>query len=98
MKGSLIACEEPVKRHARERRHAHGLGAGANPSTNGANYSFNTGNEIISTLSDNLATVLEEGTFYTASEPHGRVSAKPVTITPVTRRQGDGKLGAVRQR
>ena len=88
MKGSLIACEEPVTDTAANGDNFRDWVLGLNPSTNGANYSFNTGNAIIST-SPNLATVLEEDSFYIASGFTDSLG-QPVTVTPV----GD-KVGAV---
>ena len=92
MNGSLIACEEPVTDDAANGDNFSEWVLGANPSTpGGADYSFNTGNAIIST-SPNLATVLEEGTFYTAFPVDGDTGTvtftddlgNPVTVTPVT--------------
>ena len=90
MKGSLIACEEPVTDTAANGDNFRDWVLGLNPSANGANYSFNTGNAIIST-SPNLATVLEADSFYSVPAPSFTDSlGQPVTVTPV----GD-KVGAV---
>ena len=86
MKGSLIACEEPVSDDAANGDDFSEWVLGVPSSTNGANYSFNTGNAIIST-SPNAATVLAKvndvPTFYTASS-FTDATANPVTVTPVT--------------
>jgi hypothetical protein len=82
MEGSLIACEEPVTDTAANGDNFSEWVLGANPSTNGANYSFNTGNAIISTA-PNAASVLEPESFYTASSFTDDLGG-PVTVTPVT--------------
>ncbi len=57
---------------------------GANPSTNGADYSFNTGNVIIADSDNANVSVLEEGTFYTVRRARTDELGNPVTVTPVT--------------
>ena len=64
---------------------------GANPSTNGANYSFNTGNAIIADSDNANVSVLEAGTFYTATSPTDELG-NPISITPVTPVDEGGKL------
>jgi hypothetical protein len=91
IKGSLDACEEPGNGTFANGDPVSDWVAGANPSTNGANYSFNTGNAIILApdAANPLVSVLEPGTFYTASALADE-SGNPVTVTTV----GE-KLGAV---
>jgi hypothetical protein len=40
---------------------------GANPSTNGADYSFNVGNVVITDVTNASVQVLQPGTYYTAA-------------------------------
>jgi hypothetical protein len=96
MKGSLIACEEPVSDTAANGDNFSEWVLGANPSTNGANYSFNTGNAIISTA-PNAASVLAPLSFYTASSFTNDLG-DPVTVTPVSPAEACSdcpKVGAV---
>ena len=67
---------------------------GANPSTNGADYSFNTGNVIIADSDNANVSVLESGTFFTSTSPTDELG-NPISITPVTPVDEGGKLGAV---
>ena len=101
MKGSLIACEEPVSDDAANGDNFQEWVLGKNPSApGGADYSFNTGNAIIlfPDAANQLASVLEPETFYTASAVDAETGTAtfanhlgdPVTVTSV----GD-KVGAV---
>jgi hypothetical protein len=67
---TVIACEnEPTKDNLANGDPIREWFLGANPSTNGANYSFNTGNFIIdgANVTDPDTRVLRPGTFYTAA-------------------------------
>jgi hypothetical protein len=96
IKGSLVACEEPGNGEFANLDPVSDWVAGLNPSTNGANYSFNTGNAIILApdAANPLVSVLEPGTFYTAATLTDETGAA-VTVTTVTPPDDGGKLGAV---
>lgn len=64
---SIIACEEAAKGAFANADPLADWVRGANPSTNGANYSFNAGNVIIADAKNANVRVLEPGTFYTAT-------------------------------
>jgi hypothetical protein len=86
---SLIACEEAAKGTMPNGDPLRDWAVGANPSTNGANYSFNAGSVIITDSANANVSVLEPGTFYTASTITD-ASGNTVTMTPAS-----GQLGAV---
>jgi hypothetical protein len=88
-KNSLIACEEPAKGTLPNGDSLREWATGANPSTNGANYSFNAGSVIITDSANANVAVLEPGSFYTAATIKD-AEGNTVTMTPAS-----GKLGAV---
>jgi hypothetical protein len=94
IKSSLIACEEPAKGTLANGDPLREWTLGANPSTNGANYSFNTGNVIIDDSANANVSVLEPGTFFTSTSLTD-AGGNPISITPVTPEDEGGHLGAV---
>jgi hypothetical protein len=94
IKSSLFACEEAIKGTLANGDALTEWALGANPSTNGANYSFNTGNVIIADSDNANVSVLEAGTFFTSASPTDELG-NPISITPVTPVDEGGKLGAV---
>ncbi len=64
--GNVLACQEAVKGTLANGDALTQWFLGANPSTNGANYSFNTGNFIIMDPANANTQVLVPGTFFTA--------------------------------
>ena len=86
---SLIACEEPVKGTLANGDPLREWFQGRNPSTNAANYSFNTGNVIVTDSVNANTVILEPGTFFTATALKDATGAT-ITMTPAS-----GKLGAV---
>lgn len=64
--------------------------AGPNPSTNGANYSFNSGNAVVTDPANANVSLLQPGTFHTASTLRD-AAGNALTISPAS-----GKVGAVR--
>jgi hypothetical protein len=88
-KNSLIACEEAAKGTLPNGDPLREWAVGANPSTNGANYSFNAGSVIITDSANANVAVLEPGTFYTAATITD-ANGDTITMTPAS-----GKLGAV---
>jgi len=94
IKSSLFACEEAIKGTLANGDALTEWALGANPSTNGANYSFNTGNVIIADSDNANVSVLETGTFFTSASPTDELG-NPISITPVTPVDEGGKLGAV---
>jgi hypothetical protein len=88
-KNSLIACEEPAKGTLPNGDSLREWATGANPSTNGADYSFNAGSVIITDSANANVAVLEPGSFYTAATIKD-AEGNTVTMTPAS-----GKLGAV---
>ena len=89
IRNSLIACEEATKGAFANGDPLADWVRGRNPSTNGANYSSNTGNVIITDSANANVAVLEPGTFYTATALKDAAGAA-FTMTPAS-----GKLGAV---
>jgi hypothetical protein len=67
VQNTVIACEETVKDSLNNGDTILEWFLGANPSTNGANYSFNVGNFVIAAPTDPDVVVLQPGTFYTAA-------------------------------
>jgi hypothetical protein len=91
-RSSLYACEVPSAGSFPNTDPVSQWMLGANPSTPGsANYSFNTGNVLILDSDNDAVSVLEDGTFYTASTLTNE-GGTGFTITPVT---AGNKLGAV---
>lgn len=66
MNTSILACEEPTLGAFANGDEIAEWVNGANPSTNGADYSLNAGNVIIADAKNANVVVLEPGTFYTA--------------------------------
>ncbi len=68
IKTSLNACQELTRGTLPNNDPLIDWFRGLNPSTNGANYSFNTGNAVIAITdpAHPMVSVLEPGTFYTA--------------------------------
>jgi hypothetical protein len=64
---TVIACEEAVKDSLANGDTILEWFLGANPSTNGADYSFNVGNVVITDVTNANVQVLQPGTFYTAA-------------------------------
>lgn len=64
---TLLACEESAKGTLTNGDTLTSWFLGENPSANGADYSFNTGNFIIADPVNANVTVLVPGTFYTAA-------------------------------
>lgn len=85
----LIACEEPAKGTFANGDELIEWVSGNNPSTNGANYSFNTDNVVITDSNNANVSVLEAGTFYTSASLTD-ADGNAITISPAS-----GKLGAV---
>jgi hypothetical protein len=94
IKSSLFACEEAIKGTLANGDALTEWAVGANPSPNGADYSFNTGNVIIADSDNANVAVLEAGTFFTSTSPTDELG-NPISITPVTAVDEGGKLGAV---
>lgn len=86
---SIVACEEATKGAFANADTLAEWVAGANPSTNGADYSFNTGNTIITDPTNANVSVLEPNSFYTATTLTD-AAGNPIAITPTS-----GQLGAV---
>ncbi|MGH8177184.1 MAG: serine/threonine protein kinase, partial [Steroidobacter sp.] len=84
---TVLVCEEAAKGSFANTDTVQEWFLGANPSTNGANYSFNTGNVIITDAKNANVRVLEPGTFYTAT---AFADAAGVAFTV-----GTGQVGAV---
>jgi hypothetical protein len=63
---TVIACEEAVKDNLNNGDTIQEWIEGANPSTNGEDYSFNVGNVVITDVINANVQVLQAGTFYTA--------------------------------
>ena len=90
MTNSLIVCEDATKDSLQNGDDIAEWVLGANPSTNGANYDFNTGNVIVEAadlVADTDINVLD--CFYTDSTLTDDVGAQ-IPIVPVS-----GQLGAV---
>jgi hypothetical protein len=86
---SLIACEEAAKGTFANGDPVADWVRGLNPSTNGADYSFNAGNVIVADSANPSTVVLEPGTYFTAANLADEFGA-PIAIAPAS-----GKLGAV---
>ena len=63
---NVVACEEAVKGTLANGDELTEWFLGANPSTNGADYSFNAGNFVIADPANANVQVLVPGTFFTA--------------------------------
>ena len=95
MTNTLIACEEAVKGTLTNGDALTEWALGASPSTNGANYSFNSGNFIVADSANPAVSVLEPESFYTASTPTDEFG-QPIVIDAGEPGDNDGdKLGAV---
>jgi hypothetical protein len=92
---SLIACEEGAKGTLANGDPLSDWLVGANPSTNGADYSFNAGNAVIADSANPAVSVLEPGTFFTASTLTDELG-NPIAIDAGDPGDNEGdKLGAV---
>jgi hypothetical protein len=67
VQNTVVACEEAVKDSFANGDTILEWVQGANPSTNGADYSFNVGNVVITDVANANVQVLQPGTFYTAA-------------------------------
>ncbi len=67
VQNTVIACEEAVKDSLTNGDTTEEWFLGANPSTNGADYSFNAGNFVITDVTNANVQVLQPGTYYTAA-------------------------------
>jgi hypothetical protein len=76
---NVVACEEAIKGVLANGDELTEWFLGANPSTNGADYSFNAGNFVITDATNANTQVLLPGTFYTAP---AIVDAGGATIVP----------------
>jgi hypothetical protein len=86
---NVLACEEAVKGTLANGDALTEWFLGANPSTNGADYSFNAGNFVIIDPANANVQVLVPGTYYTAA---AIVDESGTTIVADA-----STLGAVRQ-
>jgi hypothetical protein len=89
VRNSLVACEEAAKGTLANGDPLADWVGGLNPSTNGANYSANSGNVIIADSANANVAVLEPGTFFTAT------ALSDATGTAITMTPASGQLGAV---
>ncbi len=64
---SVLGCEEAVKGTLANGDELTEWFLGANPSTNGADYSFNAGNVVIADPANANVTILDPGTYFTAA-------------------------------
>jgi hypothetical protein len=67
VQNTVIACEEATKDNLNNGDSILEWMLGANPSTNGADYSFNVGNVVITDPINPLVSVLQPGSYYTAA-------------------------------
>jgi hypothetical protein len=67
VQNTVIACEEATKDNLNNGDSILEWVQGANPSTNGEDYSFNVGNIVITDVLNAAVQVLQAGTFYTAA-------------------------------
>jgi hypothetical protein len=90
---SIIACEEGVKGTLANGDPLREWYVGANPSTNGADYSFNTTNVLIADSANANVAVLEPNSFYTATafadEVGNAFTMAPDTVVGAVRRADD---------
>jgi hypothetical protein len=63
----IVACQEAIKGTLANGDALTQWAIGANPSTNGANYSFNTGNSVITDPTNAAVSLLVPNSFYTAT-------------------------------
>jgi hypothetical protein len=77
MRGTIIGCQTPTSGTFANTDSQTQWVQGANPSTNGANYSFNTGNVVIAAPNGTGVSVLEPNSFYTSTAPHTGAAAIP---------------------
>ena len=74
---SIFACPAPTSGYLPNGDALTQWVVGANPSTNGANYSFNTGNVIITTPTGAGVSVLEPNSYYTSPALNTGTAAIP---------------------
>jgi len=67
VQSTVFACEEGPKDNLNNGDTILEWVLGANPSTNGADYSFNVGNVVITDVTNANVQVLQPGTYYTAA-------------------------------
>jgi len=91
MTTTIVACQEAIKGTLANGDALTEWAAGANPSTNGANYSFNAGNTIITDPTNANVTLLAPNSYYTAT---ALTDAAGAAITHPTAATG-GHFGAV---
>jgi hypothetical protein len=87
MDGTILACQTPTNGSFANGDAQSQWVLGANPSTNGANYSFNTENTIISAPTGATVSVLEANSFYTSTAPNNGVAPIPA-LTGAGRHRG----------
>jgi hypothetical protein len=87
MVGTIVACQQPASGSFANGDAVTEWQRGANPSTNGANYSFNTANVVINAPTDANVRVLEPNSFYTAPAMTD-ASAAAIAPLPAPRRYG----------
>jgi hypothetical protein len=85
MVGSIVACQQPTSGSFANGDAISQWVLGANPSTNGANYSFNTGNVVIATPTNASVRVLEPNSFYTAAAMTDAANAAIAPLAPPRR-------------
>jgi len=90
MNNTIVACESPVPGTFANADTFLVWVQGANPSPAGANYSFNTGNVVITDAANASVRLLTAGTFFTAPTL-ADAAGLAITPTPATR-----LIGAVR--
>jgi hypothetical protein len=91
MVDTIVACEEPAKGTLANGDPLLDWANGRNPSTNGANYSFNEGNKVITDSANANVAVLEAKTYFTAT------AFKDATGAAFTMSPASGQMGAVRR-
>lgn len=101
MISTVIACEDATKDSLENGDDIREWVLGANPSTNGADYSFNTNNAIIDPLdlaANANVSVLEANSFYSlADDGAGNVTVTDGAGNPIVIATDGGQLGAVTQ-
>lgn len=85
--GSIVACQTPTSGTFANGDAVSQWLRGANPSTNGANYSFNVGNTVITDAINANVRVLEQSSFYTATAMTDAAAA-PIPALTAPRRYG----------
>ena len=86
---SLIGCQEAVKGTLANGDALTEWALGANPSTNGADYTFNAGNTIVADVANANVAILVPGTYFTAT------TLTDAAGVPIASAPASGQLGAV---